>query len=172
MNRFRRIVDAPAVFLVTILFVLPVAAGVATYLSDSIAEKVGAASAPATPSATPSGSGEPDRSLSFVKNGSASRNMKFFDFVNSQTMKKYGNPVGQNFIDELELAGFPRDKMQLTWDTTAAGLQADSIQFSVQLDNGCLIGQWGAGSDGYHSIVARAIPGIGCLIGQTRPIDW
>ena len=60
--------------------------------------------------------------------------------------------------------------MQVTPDTTPTRNNTDSIQFSVQLGNECLIGQFGGGE--YTSVVAPALATGGCLVGKTRPIDW
>lgn len=126
-----------------------------------------------SPTASPGGSEEADKVEYFVPGGTAEQNKPFFDYTNRQTIAlAKGAPVGQSFIDALVAGGFDRNAMQLTPDTTAADLQADSIQFSVQIGEQCLIGQWGTGSNGYRSEVAPVIPGIGCLIGKTRPIDW
>jgi hypothetical protein len=62
--------------------------------------------------------------------------------------------------------------MQLTPDTTTIGLKASSIQFSVQFGATCLIGQYGTDAGGYTSTTSATLATGGCLIGQTRPIDW
>ncbi len=62
--------------------------------------------------------------------------------------------------------------MQLTVDTTTIGLKANSIQFSVRLNGGCLVGQNGQGSGGYQSEVTPLLATGNCLVGDTRPIDW
>lgn len=133
-------------------------------------------SAPApnpTPTVSPTGTDEPNKIEYFVPGGTAEQNKPFFDYTNRQTIAlTKGSTNGQSFIDGLVAGGFDRAAMQLTPDTTAANLKADSIQFSVQIGEQCLIGQWGDGSQGYKSEIAPVIPGIGCLIGQTRPIDW
>ena len=62
--------------------------------------------------------------------------------------------------------------MQLTVDTTTIGLAANSIQFSVKLGDTCLVGQSGADAGGYNSMATPVLGNGGCLIGQTRAIDW
>jgi hypothetical protein len=51
-------------------------------------------------------------------------------------------------------------------------LPADSVQFAVLFAGDCLIGQYGPASGGYHSAVGPALATGGCLVGETRPIDW
>ena len=58
----------------------------------------------------------------------------------------------------------------LTPDTTAVGLEADNIQFSVRMNNTCLVGQ--SGNVGYHSLAAPILSTGTCLVGNTRAIDW
>ncbi len=136
----------------------------------------GHATSPTSPSGSsqsPTVIGPSQTPPAFDPTGTAAANLSFFNWVNAKTIsEKQGKPAGPDFINGLIAAGFDRSKMQVTPDTTAAGLQADSIQFSVQMGTQCLIGQWGAGSNGYQSEVANVIDGIGCLIGKTRPIDW
>ncbi len=107
-----------------------------------------------------------------VPNGTASQNLLFFDKVNQSTIAAKPGAQGRDFIDALVAAGFPKSDMQLTADTTTIGLKANSIQFSVQLGATCLIGQYGADAGGYQSTTSATLATGGCLIGQTRPIDW
>ena len=137
----------------------------------------GPATAPsATASDTADANGQDDLSgpaPTFVPGGDAATNQAFFNWVNRQTVvAKNHQPTGPDFINALVAAGFDRSKMQLTPDITAAGETAPSVQFSVQLGNECLIGQWGTDSDGYQAQRTSVVDGIGCLIGKTRPINW
>ena len=62
--------------------------------------------------------------------------------------------------------------MQLTPDNTTIGNPAESIEFSVRWGEECLVGQVGPS---IGAPVATVLPGLstgGCLIGQTRAIDW
>ena len=115
----------------------------------------------ASPSASPSAP-DPD---------SAEGRLETFDGVNAATIAAAdGHPGGRAFVDALVAAGFDKSAMQLTPDKTAIGLDADSVQFSVHIGDECLIGQFG--STGYHSVILPAIDTMGCLIGNTRPINW
>ncbi|MGR0219342.1 DUF6993 domain-containing protein [Agromyces sp. ZXT2-6] len=103
---------------------------------------------------------------------SAAENLAFFDSVNRAVIAADPSAGGRAFIDALVAAGFDRAGMQVTADTTTLGEPADSIQFAVGLGPDCLVGQYGAKSDGYQSAVRPALGTGGCLIGDTRPIDW
>ncbi|MCI0155314.1 hypothetical protein KNO15_01195 [Leifsonia shinshuensis] len=107
-----------------------------------------------------------------IPNGTAAQNLPYFDKVNQATIAAKSGAQGRDFIDALVAAGFAKGDMQLTADTTTIGLKANSIQFSVQLGATCLIGQYGADAGGYQSTTSATLATGGCLIGQTRPIDW
>ncbi len=168
MARFR---ESPFVFLVSAIVVGPLFVG-GLAVSFAYVTSHNNVAPTASPSVEPTGEDEPDVIPTLVPGGTAEQNKPFFDYLNKQTIALTATPAGQTFIDALAAAGFDRGSMQLTPDNTAAGLQADSIQFSVQIGDQCLIGQWGTGSKGYKSMIAPVVPGIGCLIGETRPIDW
>jgi hypothetical protein len=102
----------------------------------------------------------------------AAENLAYFDSVNRAVIAADSAAGGRAFIDALVAAGFDRAGMQVTDDTTTLGEPADSIQFAVGFGPDCLIGQYGAKSDGYQSAVRPALGTGGCLIGDTRPIDW
>jgi hypothetical protein len=121
------------------------------------------------PSQTPSASAsaapvEPDLSAAGQK--------ALFDSTNTATYEATGgsNPGGRAFIDALVAAGFDRSQMQVTPDKTAINLDADNVQFSVRIDEDCLVGQYG--NVGYQSAILPVLSTGQCLIGNTRPIDW
>ena len=103
---------------------------------------------------------------------SASENLPYFDAVNLGVIAAKAEAGGRDFIDALVAAGFDRAQMQVTADRTTIDLQADSVQFAVLFQGECLVGQYGPASGGYHSAVRPALGTGGCLVGQTRPIDW
>ncbi|MFF1574821.1 DUF6993 domain-containing protein [Leifsonia sp. NPDC058292] len=127
-------------------------------------------SAATTPTATSATT--PAAPVQFFPNGTAQQNLPFFDQVNRATLAAKPDAVGRDFIDALVAAGFTKADMQLTVDTTTIGLKANSIQFSVLMGSSCLIGQNGADAGGYNSQVVPQLADGGCLIGQTKPIDW
>lgn len=104
--------------------------------------------------------------------GTAADDKAYFDQVNRAVLAKNPAAVGRDFIDALVAAGFEKADMQLTVDTTTIGLKANSIQFSVRINGGCLVGQNGEGSDGYQSVVTPLLSTGNCLVGDTRPINW
>ncbi|GMA28583.1 DUF6993 domain-containing protein [Arenivirga flava] len=124
-------------------------------------------SAPAeTPSASPTPT-EP----ALVPDGDAAANQPYFDLVVGRVLAADGNAGGRAFIDALTDAGFDKGAMQVTPDATAIGLDADSVQFSVRIGEGCIIGQRGGGATG-QSIVTPVLATGSCLVGTTRAIDW
>lgn len=126
---------------------------------------------PTTSSATPTPTATAE-APALVPGGTAAQNLPFFNKVNQATIAAHPGAQGRDFIDALVAAGFAKTDMQLTADTTTIGLKANSIQFSVQLGDTCLIGQYGADAGGYQSTTSATLATGGCLIGQTRPIDW
>ncbi|MEI5583029.1 MULTISPECIES: DUF6993 domain-containing protein [unclassified Agromyces] len=123
---------------------------------------------PAASTAPPSGDDEPTPGMERP----AAESLALFDSVNEAVIAADPDAGGRDFIDALVAAGFDRSAMQVTSDTTTLGDRADSIQFAVGLGPDCLIGQYGPKSDGYRSAVRPALGTGGCLIGDTRPIDW
>lgn len=121
-----------------------------------------------SPTPTPTPSAAP----ALVPGGTAAQNLPYFDQVNKATIAANPGAEGRAFIDALVAAGFTKSDMQLTPDTTTIGLKANSIQFSVQFGDTCLIGQYGTDAGGYNSTTSATLATGGCLIGQTRPIDW
>lgn len=103
---------------------------------------------------------------------SADENLAYFDSVALAVVAANGAAGGRDFIDALVSAGFDKSQMQVTADRTTVDLQADSVQFAVLFQGECLVGQYGPASGGYHGAVRPPLGAGGCLVGQTRPIDW
>lgn len=123
---------------------------------------------PTTSSASPA----PEAPPSLRPELSAGENLAYFDSVILGVLEANAAAGGRQFIDALVAAGFDKSQMELTSDRTTVDLQADSVQFAVLFQGECLVGQYGPASDGYHSAVRPALGTGGCLVGQTRPIDW
>ncbi len=104
----------------------------------------------------------------FDPSGTAQNNLAYFDYVNDQVLSADSAPDGAQFTDALAAAGFDMAAMEVTPDRTAVDLEAASVQFSIRMADGCLIGQWGSGV-GYHSVVTPALSSGRCLIGSDRP---
>lgn len=79
---------------------------------------------------------------------------------------------GRAYIDALVSAGFDKSAMQVTADATTVGNPAESITFSVRLGDECLVGQVGPSIGNPVTSVLPALSSGGCLIGQTRAINW
>lgn len=127
-----------------------------------------------TDTAAPAASSPPAASdpPGFSAGRSAAENLAVFDAVNGAVVAANEEATGREFIDALAAAGFDKATMQVTDDFTTLGLPADSLQFSVLVQGECLVGQFGPSSGGYHGVVRPALGTGGCLVGDTRPIDW
>ncbi|WP_136709828.1 hypothetical protein [Agromyces sp. H66] len=144
-------------------------AGCTAAAPDPTATPAPTASSPAaTAEATPAPSAPPTLRPTL----SADENLAYFDAVNLAVVAANPSAGGRDFIDALVAAGFDRSQMEVTFDRTTVDLEADSVQFAVLFQGECLIGQYGPATDGYHSAVRPPLGTGGCLIGQTRPIDW
>ena len=99
----------------------------------------------------------------------AAANLAFFNRVAAAVDPATG---GRGVVDALVAAGFDKATIEVGFDKTSVDLDADSVQFSVRFPDGCLIGQNGPKSGGYHSLVSPVISTGRCLIGATRQIDW
>lgn len=116
----------------------------------------------------------PEVAPELVSGGTAEENLPYF----TEVLRGYaagegsikGEPVSRAVID----AGFDKSLMQVSFDRSETGLEADNIFVSVLLGENCLIGQI-VTSD--RSFVTEAAPAVGpdnniCLIGETAPITW
>jgi hypothetical protein len=127
--------------------------------------------APTTQAAAPTPTATPTAApAAYDPNAGAEANKPAFDQVNQGVIAANSAAGGADFVLALRAAGFDSGAMQLTPDITTVGVKADSVQFSVRLSDGCLVGQYGQGT--YESQVMPALGTGACLIGQTRPIDF
>ena len=117
----------------------------------------------------PSGSPSPSSSPTPQPTGAAAEQERF-DAAMADVLATNADPDGRTVIDTLVAAGFDKAAMELTPDTTAIGLDADSIQFSVRIGEECIVGQ--SGNVGYHSAVLPVLSTNTCLAGKTRAINW
>lgn len=142
---------------------------------------------PATPSAAPSApdsaatqtapaeagaAPETAAPVALVPNGTAAQNQPIFTQVVQTVWSGPDQVAGRAYIDALSAAGFDKGSMQVTSDETTIGNAAESIEFSVRVGDECLVGQVGPS---IGDPVTAVLPGLstgGCLVGQTRPIDW
>jgi hypothetical protein len=102
--------------------------------------------------------------------GSAEDNLEYFTLVVTEFLASAPDSQGREIVDHLASVGFDKAAMEVTADTTAVGLDAENIQFSVRINDSCLVGQ--NGNVGIHTIAAPILATGTCLVGDTRAIDW
>jgi hypothetical protein len=150
---------------------LAVGIGLAGCIAAAGAPESPAQSAPAGATTTPTAPSAPV-APELVPAGTATDNQPFFDSVIAAVLATEPNPGGRGYLDALAGAGFDKAQMEVTADTTTKGEPADSIHFSVRVNDECIVGQNGPSSGGYRSIVAPLLGSGRCLVGATRQIDW
>ena len=107
-----------------------------------------------------------------MPDGSAEDNLPLFALVMEKVWESEAKSKGRAYIDALVDAGFTRADMEVTRDKSTVGNPAESIQFSVLWGSDCLIGQVGPSTKTPTAVVLPELPEGGCLVGETRPIDW
>lgn len=107
-----------------------------------------------------------------VPSGSAADNLPLFSQVVQSVWAGADRAAGRAYIDALVAAGFDKAAMQVTPDLSTIGNPAESIEFSVRWQDECLVGQVGPSIGDPVSAVLPGLSTGGCLIGQTRAIDW
>lgn len=131
-----------------------------------------ATTAPPAATLTPSSSASSAPAPTLDPEGTASENLPYFAQVVASVAAGSTPVSGRAYIDALTQAGFDKAAMQVTQDESTIGNPAESIEFSVRWGDECLVGQVGPS---IGTPVSTVLPGLnsgGCLIGQTRPIDW
>lgn len=153
------------------LAVLGLAGCVATPVERAPSASAGSASAAPTADAGATASATP-MAPAFVSNGTASQNLPFFTSVVGTVWSGPDQVAGRAYIDALVSAGFDKAAMQVTPDQSTVGNAAESIEFSVRMGDECLVGQVGPSIGAPVTAVLPGLSAGGCLIGQTRAIDW
>lgn len=123
-------------------------------------------------SASPTAPVSPSPSAVVDPDGSADDNLAVFAHVMDQVAASEDAVSGRAYIDALADVGFDKTAMQVTQDRTTVDNPAESIQFSVLWNGECLVGQVGPSTPAPTALVLPELPDGGCLIGQTRQIDW
>ena len=125
-------------------------------------------------SASPSSSSTPTTpsAPALIPGGTAAQNLPFFTQVVSGVWSGPDQVAGRAYIDALVAAGFDKAAMQVTPDRTTVDNPAESIEFSVRIGDQCLVGQVGPSIGNPVTAVLPGLSSGGCLIGQTRAIDW
>lgn len=124
-------------------------------------------SSSAGPSARPAPSPTPTPTPEPVFDGTASENQAYFDLLNIELIDRGGVSGGGAFVENLVAHGYPREHMEVTPDTTAIGVAADNVVFSIRFGDTCLLGQWG--NIGYVSLVTDVLSTGRCIVGTARP---
>lgn len=107
-----------------------------------------------------------------VPEGTADDNLPVFTQVVASVWNGPDQVSGRAYIDALTATGFDKAAMQVTADESTVGNPAESIQFSVRWGEDCLVGQVGPATGAPVTVVLPGLPDGGCLLGQTRAIDW
>ncbi|MBH0115847.1 hypothetical protein I6E52_03195 [Salinibacterium sp. NG253] len=125
----------------------------------------------ATPTALTTPAPEASETAPMLRPGeNAVANRQFFDQINTEYFEVNGRGDGRTIVDNLIDNGFEKQDMEITADTTAIGLAADSIVVSVRIKGECLLGQFAP--DNYASSIEPLLGTGSCLVGKTRAIDW
>lgn len=149
------------------------AAVLAVALVATLAGCTGGAPTPVptyTPSSSATSTPTPAAGPQLRPGDTAEANKEYFDAVNTAFYAAHGKSDGRSIIDNLVAAGFRKQDMEVTPDTTSIGEGADSIIFSIRVKGECLVGQFNGA--GYHGVIGPLLSTGGCLVGTTRPIDW
>jgi hypothetical protein len=115
----------------------------------------------ASPTPTPTPTPEP------VFDGTAEQNQAYFDQINRELIAAGGTLNGGAFVGNLAAHGYDRAAMEVTPDTTAIGVAADNIVFSIRFGDTCLLGQWG--NIGYTSLTSAVLSTGRCIVGTAHP---
>jgi hypothetical protein len=145
----------------------------ASLLTGCTAPSPSSSPTPTTPIPSPTASAAPTPAgPALVPDGSASDNLPLFAQITESVWASADRPFGRAYVDALVAAGFDKSAMQVTHDTSTVGNPAESIQFSVRWGDECLVGQVGPATGDPVAVVVPALAEGGCLVGNTRPIDW
>ena len=139
-------------------------AGCAPDDRESLLEPEPTATVESTPVPTPTVAPSFEPALSAVEN------QPYFDQVMRTLLRAEGKVGGKKVVNTLVEAGFDKRAIEVTFDKTAIDLDADNLQFAVQVNGGCIIGQFG--NVKYSSTIAPVLGSGTCFIGKTRTIDW
>lgn len=122
-----------------------------------------------TATATPTPTAKP---VALVPDGTAEQNLPWFRKIVEQVWAGPDQVHGRAYVDALVAGGFDKAAMQVTQDESTVGNPAESIQFSVVWKGECLVGQVGPATGNPVTTVLPLLGTGGCLLGETRPIDW
>lgn len=135
----------------------------------AVALVAGCTSSP-EPTPTPSTTAAPAAPVELAPDSSVDDARAVFDRTVRELLARDGAPGGRDVVDALVAAGFEKDTLQVTPDSTWTERDADSVQFSALWADSCIVGQV-AGGD-YAAQTAPVLGTGACLVGTTRAIDW
>lgn len=124
-----------------------------------------------TPSASVD-SPTPSAPPALVPGGTAADNLPLFSQIVQTVAAGPDADSGRAYVDALVAAGFDKAAMQVTEDSSTVGNPAESMQFSVRWGAECLVGQVGPATGQPVTVVLAGLASGGCLVGNTRSIDW
>lgn len=110
----------------------------------------------------------PDLAPELHPDGTAAQNEQYFGAVVDQYFQAARVGTSQLLVDTLVAAGFDRSSIEVTYEYTAIGLAADSIEVSVRFGDECLIGS--IRQDWYNVVRMPLLAKGTCLIGGTYPV--
>lgn len=117
---------------------------------------------------------KPDITPHLLVDGSAEENLEYFTEVIRSYSEGDGPIKSHPIVDAIAEAGFNKSDMQVSFDHSKTGYDADSIFVSVKWGSDCLLGQL-VFED--RSFAVDLAPAVGpdsniCLLGNTQPITW
>jgi len=169
MHRMRRWQRSGLIVMVSCALAV-ILSGCVSGLPAPVPTDSSSASSSATPTPRPTSTAVPGPGAILRPGGTAAQNQQFFDFVASGLFASSGFTDGETIVNTLVAGGFDKAAMEITYDSTAIGLRADSVIFSVRFSDRCLIGQFSP--VGYIGIIAPILGTGKCLVGDTKVIDW
>jgi len=135
---------------------------------EPLATRTAATATPA-PTPTPTPTATPTADPTLVEGGTAGQNRPYLEFVITRELLNTPQPSSLFLVDTLVAAGFDRAALQVTEDTTRVGDPADSILFSVLINEQCLLGQVAQGA--VTTELADVLGTGRCLVGRTLSLD-
>lgn len=125
--------------------------------------------APSASASTPAPSPTPVADPVLIQGGTAGQNRAYLEFVIANVVQTTPQPSSLAIVDALAAAGFDRAAIQVTADTTRVGDPADSILFSVLIDDQCVLGQ--VAQARLTTELADVLGSGQCLVGRTLSLD-
>lgn len=156
----------------TALAALALSALAATVLAGCAPETADDPRPEASQTAAPEEAPEEPALTEFDPEGTAEDNLELFAQVTNDVWESEDGVRGRDYVDALVAKGFDKSQMQVTSDATTIGWEVESLMFSVQLGDECLVGQVGPSTGDPVANVQPLLDAGTCMLGSTRAIDW